>query len=180
MIVKETKLVSLKRLKGGVFTVDKASDSGRTLCDYCATACCDVRAMLDETAARGTITLTSSCISYQPPLLFQNQHGLFDGSNTLRLGSAWYKRVKKGDWIGLVDARSKEVFGEAKIGRVVCGTRDEIIAKHSRKNHLYFQDDIGKMEAAIKMRKLLPAIYGNLIFKNATTATVIYFSDVYL
>lgn len=176
-------LRSLRRQPGGGFTFVPKSQEGnrRNACDHCCLAeKCRVKANNDIHRSWGAGVIVQTCLEYQPPIGFQDAKGLWDGANTLRLGSAWCKRVKTGDKVGLVNTKTGEVIGSATVSRVKCGPRDSIIFSHSKYNHLLISDKHTKRDAAAAITKMLPNIYGNLVWKNAKTATAIYFKDVKL
>ena len=167
------------RKDGEKFTVSPKSvlEKQRHLCSHCAYSSDCKHAKRSAEARQELIeSRVLECGGYSTPIGFSNLTGLDSESfNTLRLGSAWAKRVQDGQEIGLVCTKTGELVGRKKVVRVVVGPKDRIINDHAYKNHLMLGMKRGA--AAKKMAKVLPGIYGNLIYKNNKMMTAIYLSD---
>lgn len=179
MSIEQLNYRSLRR-DGHVFTLIPASMEGKSrhLCDKCFIRACDVRELHERYS--NTEVEVRRCAEFVPGIGFQDPSGLIDGCNTMRLGKAWSERVTEGDMIGLIDVTNGEIFGEATVSSVAVGEPAPVLSRHSRKNHLFIERRIGRTKAAEAMAKMLPNIYGNLIWKNAKAITAIYLTDIYI
>jgi hypothetical protein len=69
-----------------------------------------------------------------PFLTFTHRDGLdLPAFNTIRLGRAWFKRLKKGDRILL--AHKHEILCSARVVMLACGPVHKMLAEHAVFNH---------------------------------------------
>ena len=182
----DTNLRSLKRFNlptGSRYTLlpDSQRKNSRHLCTKCGIPRCDLRddrAIGSKVYGHQAKLEVTECMDFHPPIGFQSTAGLVDGCNTLRLGDVWKKRVQKGDYIGLVNVATGELFGDATVLKVATGSKDDVLKRHAFKNHLAIDKGLGRARATEALTKLLPSIYGNLIYNNASKLTAIYLCDV--
>jgi hypothetical protein len=75
-------------------------------------------------------------LSYPVPFLpFTSEDGLeLPAFNTIRLGKAWFKRLKKGDRVLL--AHKHLILCSARVAMVDCGSINDMLQKHARFNHV--------------------------------------------
>jgi hypothetical protein len=178
-LVIEPNLRTLKRDEGGVFTLtalDRVKDV--SLCDRCCKkGRCPILARREREGDEAFVkTMIVSCGWYVAPLFFHDKTGLNSESfNTFRLGGAWTHRVKEGDRVGLIYKPTMELISMPKVSGLFYGDKDLIISKHSHLNHTYIEQNLSIRTAAMRMRKLLPTLFGPLIYKQATKMTAIYF-----
>lgn len=167
------------RKDGEKFTVSPKSvlDKQRHLCNHCAyNSDCKHAKRAADARQEMIESRVLECAGYSTPIGFSDLTGLdSEDFNTLRLGSAWAKRVEDQQEVGLVCTKTGELVGRKKVVRVVVGPKDQIVKDHAYKNHLMLGKK--KRTAAIEMAKKLPNIYGNLIYKNNDMMTAIYLSD---
>lgn len=164
---------SIKKVEGNYqLTVN------RSLCGHCGNQedCQTLEKITSIEDAQSVTTQVRSCPDYLFPLMFQNAAGTASSFNTIRLGSTWGSRVERGDVIALISKKSG-VFGFATVKSVKVGEKDDIILKHAYKNHLYMGSGMKKKDAGEHLLSKMPSIYGNLIVKNNSTATVIYLEN---
>jgi len=155
----------------------------RDLCSKCARLACKARVnaisltstKLDAYNAKAEVI---ECGSYVPPIGFKNTKGLIDGCNTIRTGTAWAMRVSVGSQVGLVNVKTNRVIGNATVSRVCLGPKEDMLAVHARKNHLFIEQKITKKAACEQLTQKMPGIVGNLIWKNSSDLSVIYLEDV--
>lgn len=118
------------------------------------------------------------CREYQFPIAFRDARGLAGEFNTMRLGKAWFGRVKEGDVVALVDKEGTRV-GQAQVQRVFLLPKDEALHHHAEQNHLYrektWRDKM--LSVTAKMEKILRSSYGNLVYNNNDRVTVIYLEE---
>jgi hypothetical protein len=76
------------------------------------------------------IKLPIPAIEFYPPM-----QGLDGRFNTFRLGLAWSKRVSKGDYVLLLDNKTKVAFARARVTGVHTGTLCEMAKLYAHLNH---------------------------------------------
>lgn len=170
-----TNLRSLKRTDSGF---ELATSKAGELCEYCTRNFkCSLLKKMMKLEASGDLKLSiRGCGSYVPPLTFGSEKGLLvSGFNTLRLGEAWAKRLRVGDYVDLLHSGTMDLIRTAEVARIVSGPKLDMIRAHSHLNHMYIEEGLKRKDAAAKMTSLLPSLYGGLIFRNNESATVIYF-----
>lgn len=111
------------------------------------------------------------CTDYQPVIPFKKLDGMNDEFNTFRLGSAWSRRVKPGQSIGLLNREGLKV-GEAIVKAVHCGDKDEMLKEHAQHNHLMIAEPHEKPASELKRR--IRNMYGPNYLANADSFSVIY------
>ena len=153
----------------------------RPLCNHCgAKENCKSYAVIQIFNTRYSASADiKKCGEYIFPILFVDAKGTSGKFNTIRLGEAWSRRLNIGNKVALVNKLGK-AFGFAVVKSIVTGEKDEIMREHAYLNHLYLDDDKDKEEAGEHLVKRLPNIYGNLIAKSNTRATVIYLENCYI
>lgn len=125
--------------------------------------------------AREGMDEVKQCSVYKPVIAFKAPHIGFDGEfNTIRTGKAWMSRVNTGTIVSLVDARSREVFGEASVLRVVAGDKASIAMQHGIYNHKLKMEGLSRVEAGEKLLVNLRKAYGGMIFDSNDYLTAIY------
>ena len=175
-----TNLRSVKRVEGGfALSTSKGSDL-RQLCDHCTqVAECKLLRKRDRLQEKGAMTLiVRSCGEYVPPLTFGSEKGLNASFvNTLRLGDSWSKRLGWGDHVDLLDLSLNRIK-RVVVTKICVGLKEEIIGTHAQFNHMFVEEKLTQGEAAAEMIRLLPTLYGGLIYRNNVFATAIYFEEV--
>lgn len=112
------------------------------------------------------ITLPIYVLEFEPPL-----QG-FDGEfNTFRLGWAWAKRVKRGRHVLLMNSKTKEVFGRARVLNIWTGTLLDLATMMASRNH----NQLGKApsEATSDLMGRMRDRYGPHIARDDKRCTVI-------
>lgn len=146
-----------------------------SLCDDCGVQaeCPTLKSKSRLERKSGASMMITHCPSFVYCLMFQNRKGThLESFNTIRLGKSWSERLKEGDKVALVDKTG--VYGFAEVLTVGLDTVEKIVMNHAYLNHLYIEQNLSQEEAGKDLLKKMPSIYGNLIFKNNTHATVIY------
>jgi hypothetical protein len=177
-LIIDSNLRTLKRNEGDftLTALDRVKDV--SLCDRCCSnnQCPMLVRQNERNADALAKTMITSCSWYVPPLFFHDKEGLDSGGfNTLRLGGAWTNRIKVGDRVGLIYKPTMELISIPTVSGLYHGDKDKIIARHSWHNHTYINQSLSQRTAAMRMRKLLPTLFGPLIYKQATKMTAIYF-----
>lgn len=113
----------------------------------------------------------SACKAYEPVLAFQSLAGCELSFNTVRLGSAWSKRVKPGTTVALVN-KAGEKLASAVVEAVRVGPRTQMIAEHAASNHLMIARKAQRPNA--ELTRVLRNLYGPNFLARAETMTVIY------
>jgi len=104
-------------------------------------------------------------------LKFRNLEGMEGEFNTIRVGRAWGERLQPGDRIALINARTGEQIGTAKVIRTNSGSKSLIESLNWKNNHSMLPQGNGSPEA---MSALLRKRYGKMIYDNSKYATAIY------
>ena len=112
-----------------------------------------------------------TCAAYMPVLAFQSLAGCELSFNTVRLGSAWSKRVTPGKTVALVN-KAGEKLAEAVVEAVRVGPRTQMIAEHAAANHLMVARKAQKPNA--ELTRVLRNLYGPNFLARAETMSVIY------
>ena len=146
--------------------------SKRLLCDHCGRQ----SRCPDEAGNRDRWTQIKTCDAFMPVLAFKPPHvGMETEFNTFRMGPAWTKRVAPGSLVGLLDTQTQSVFAQATVQRVIAGQREEMAHAHGYMNHLEISHGSSdRAESAERTLKALRRLYGNLIYTNNPSVTVIY------
>lgn len=156
------------KLKDGIHT------SKNILCDHCGRKplCGDY----NLGRRRQRRASQSTCKGYIPVLKFKKPHKGFIGTfNTFRHGKAWLHRAEVGTILGFVDAKTDLVFGYARIIEIIVGDKAEMEAKHGRENHAMCDaPEMNDVKFNQEFTKLRKRNSGNMIYKHAKFATVIY------
>lgn len=173
---------SLKRLENGQFTTATKGELDRlneTLCAGCgAMNMCPVLKAADSVRdsaiakAYGVKGAIKVCASFAPIFEFQKSKGLdLDSFNTVRLGSAWHKRLRVNDRVS-VNSKKEGFLGFYIVTRLELCSMDELLEKHAAYNHM----TIG-LEPDIVNHELLKALrsgYGSGYVARAESFSVIY------
>lgn len=114
-----------------------------------------------------TITLPIYVLDFQPP--FSGVDGSF---NTFRLGASWSKRLLEGDVVLLVDTKTRQVFGRAKVLTIGVGPLLEMLDRHAAMNHS--QLGKGRKEASDDLHRRILKRYGPRIATDNKATSVIY------
>lgn len=129
----------VKKLENGDYTMEPAAEQRKDnlLCNSCGiNHFCPVLKFINKADKFAKLGVRR-CEKYFPVLGFMPPHvGLDDRFNTIRIGDTWTKRVVPGKTIvALVDTKTNEVIGYARVIRVHTGVYDEMLRKHALFNH---------------------------------------------
>ncbi|MGZ8172965.1 MAG: hypothetical protein ACXWT0_03830 [Methylobacter sp.] len=115
------------------------------------------------------------CHDFTPALKFKPPLRGFDNAtfNTFRCGVAWSKRVTPGSLVALVNAKTDEAFGYAKVTAAHVGEKRSMAELHGEFNHSIQALEI-KTNIADVMLKRLKNSSGSMIYNNNDKVTVIY------
>lgn len=153
----DTDTRQLKRLGSGAYS----TGAGKHICDHCG---------INDTCQ--VTPSANTCQLFLPALPFQDETGLDRPSNTVRVGVAWTKRLQVGQTIALYNARTKKVFGHAKVTQLEAGGIVEMLRAHARNNHLMLDTD--PKRAPAELYKWQKQNYGPRIIHEETKITAIY------
>ena len=135
----------------------------RILCSHCG-----LRPICSDFAA-------TTCDLFTPIISFRRSIGGWDGVwNTFRIGSAWNKRLRVGDLIGLFDSTTKEIFAYARVRKLAHGKKEDMAAQHGADNHNIRALTLEKADIPTMVLKRLRKAYGNRIYESSAYCTVIY------
>lgn len=170
----DTNLRSVKRHPGGASVLTKTQLQARQLCQHCARLYdCETAAMMRSMAQKGTELLVKTCRHYSFPIPFRDTQGLDrERFNTIRMGTAFYSRLRVGDRVGLLNGERTNL-GTAIVKELHCGPKDAMLMEFAAGNHLLLGEPITRAEAAIKMARILRNSYGKLVYENNDQVTVV-------
>ncbi len=157
----DTDTRQLKRLSSGSYT----TGAGKIICDHCGYA--------DKCIV---VPSANQCPMFLPAIPFQDEAGLDQPSNTVRIGVAWTKRLKVGQAIALYNVRTQEVFGLAEVVSMFSGQIDDVLEHHAANNHLML--DTPAAEAPALLKAWQRQNYGPRIVNDATKITAIYLQRI--
>ena len=162
----DTDMRRVTLLENGDYSVKRG-----VLCSHCGDhAVCGV-----SYYAREDMDEVKQCSVYKPVIAFRPPHiGFEDKFNTVRTGRAWINRVNAGTIVSLIDAKTREVFGEAKVVRVVAGKKKAIAMEHGINNHKFKFTRTTKGKAGEQLLVNLRKAYGGMIFDSNDYLTAIY------
>jgi hypothetical protein len=174
----DTNVRSVKRTETGATTLTKATSNIKNLCNHCALLNhCDYRVRLTEIErAAKMMAPVTTCSVYQYPIHFVNTIGIdVPGFNTIRIGEAWAKRLHVGDHVGLLN-HDKQLVLSTRVTRVeIVAISVDGLKDSAQTNHMLIAKQLGEVEAAEKLLKILRNNYGKLVFEGSKGATVIAF-----
>lgn len=121
--------------------------AGDRICDYCAAEpYCSTMAL-------------QVCTDFIAPLVFREPLVGFEGEfSTIRLGSAWMKRLKVGAIVALVQVPELKTFGYAKVERLETGPLKRMLKRHGHTNHTML--DKPKTKAPALLNEVVIGMYG--------------------
>ncbi|HIV77338.1 MAG TPA: hypothetical protein H9899_07420 [Candidatus Sphingomonas excrementigallinarum] len=152
----DTDTRQLKRRDNDTYT----SGAGKKPCDHCAVnRKCELQPRI-------------ACDLFVPTLPFQDETGLHDIANTVRVGVAWTQRLLTNQVVALYNVKLRHVFGLALVVSTEAGGIDEILDKHAHRNHLMLTTP--PHEAATILKAWQRQNYGPRIINEKTRLTAIY------
>lgn len=146
------------------------------LCDGCAHSgiCPTLKSKKRLEKKSGASLWISECFHFSFCLVFQDVKGTDAPEfNTIRLGKAWGQRVRQGDVMGMIN-KAGEVYGLAEVQDIDWAEKALIVQRNAWRNHLYVNSGMTQEQAGTDLLRRMPSIYGNLIYKNNDSATVIW------
>jgi hypothetical protein len=106
-------------------------------------------------------------ISFIPPII--GTEGEF---NTFRLGSFYFKNLKIGEEVFLLNEKEKLVIGRARVMAIEQGTLDDMCQIHGHKNHTELKNE--REGAGDRLLVTMKKIYGPHIAVPTKKVTVLY------
>jgi len=157
----EVNLSLVRGEKGRSFLPPTTVKRGITICQYCTMEPhCELSAV-------------ESCSLFVPPIGFRSIHGLEARFSTIRMGSAWSRRVKRGSIVGLVQLDPLKRIGLARIRRIQSGSLDEMVLASAHTNHTYLGLKMTKAEKREKLRRLVRNLHGSFVLEPGQQFTVL-------
>ena len=120
-----------------------------------------------------TVRLPKYAIEFAPPCAGVDDPGEF---NTFRLGGAWAGRIYKDARVFLFNSKTHEVFGYAKVKRVLVGKLGDMATLHAHLNHNQLGQDASG--APQRLKDALFRRYGPKALDENRTVTVIYLERI--
>lgn len=159
------KINSLRRLKDNTFRlVSKKNKSA--LCDACL--------HFNDCKLR-TREAKTTCNSFAPVIVFQDAINLDKAKvNTLRIGQAWFNRLRVGEYVGVYDKQTNTLM-QAEVSDLYWHDDKALIEdKHGKYNHI----GMDAIKDGVTMQSILQRCYGKGFYKNAKGLTAIYLSNL--
>lgn len=112
-------------------------------------------------------------IKFKPPI-----RGLTEQkTNTFRVGLGWFKRLKVGDKVNLLNTKTLEVFAIAIVAEIDSGEKQMMAEMHGEFNHSIQSLQIKDNIAAVILRRLKSSS-GTRAFDGTKYITVIYLEQI--
>ncbi|MCG7348901.1 hypothetical protein [Sphingomonas sp. ACRSK] len=158
----DTDTRQLRRRADGTYTSGGTNTAGerKIPCDHCGVN------------RKCELQPRTACNLFVPTLPFQDETGLHDVANTVRVGVAWTQRLLTNQVVALYNVKLKHVFGLALVVSTEAGPIDEILERHAHRNHLMLTTP--PHTAAIILKDWQLRNYGPRIINEKTRATAIY------
>lgn len=118
-----------------------------------------------------------ACALFMPALPFTDETGLRKIANTVRLGVAWTQRLRQGQIVALYNAKSKVIFGHARVIATHSGKIGPMLRSHAHANHLML--DTPPADAAKELHAWQRQNYGPRIVHEEAKLTAIYLLRLY-
>lgn len=154
----------------GITLIDDISYSKRSLCVRCHHPVCSNYATL-------------SCKDFIPAITFKYPIKGIDNDvfNTFRIGEAWFKRVKEGSLVALVEVKENTIVGYCKVLSVYVGGKLEMAKLYGKDNHTMQSMNLSHESndiIALSMLDRLRKTNGKMIYDSSDFVTVIYLTRV--
>ena len=119
----------------------------------------------------------TKCSNYQPTIGFQPPLiGFEDRFNTFRPGLAWARRLRVGNFVGLLNTKTGECFGKAEVVGLDSGDISVMLDNFAYNNHLMLSE---KGNHKTLLFGVLKRIYGPRIIAENSQVTVIELRRIY-
>lgn len=165
------------KLINGYNTIKLKAEQGITqwLCEMCSKQdSCKIRRAFVSVYDK-VKTPIRSCNEFEPLISFVPPHKGFDRYfNTVRMHSAWARRVYEGQTVGFYCVKNQEIFGTGVIERVLVCDMQEVKNVHCRFSHLWGDDKVTCDDVADLFERKLKNMYGSGFIKNAKDFSVLY------
>lgn len=166
------------------FAVNRHHEEEGCLCDNCATDKCRFRNYASRTMPEVDMRILS-CQMFTPAFNFSIVKG-FDQPlwNTIRIGSAWEKRLVPGDRIAAIDTQGDKpkTIGLFRVASIHVSTLEDLVANHARFNHAILAElEEGKIESRDvqeRMMRILKNAYGSNFAAPDRQATAVYMDKI--
>lgn len=136
---KQLRYVKQREGKGFGVIPAKQLESLKDLCSLCGIKeVCRIRKLTAKLKEEGSEVKMGTCKRYVPILTFRGPHiGLDAGIfNTLRAGTTWAFKLKKGSIVCLADSESEQAIRYMRVTSVFTGSVESMLNTHSKFNHL--------------------------------------------
>lgn len=161
------------KLVDGKHTVEPASHrtNRKELCEHCGiSSVCKARSKLIEMEQLHKLKLgIRSCGQFRITLTFRSNVGMDEVFNTIRLGSAWARRVEPGQIVNLRTTKGDKIGIGEVISKYVAEF-DDALSDHAHMNHV----GIGKENPVDVVKKELITAHGKNFVARADVLSIIY------
>jgi len=170
----------IKRVEEGFTVIGSEKDRNKSICEFCSGRdTCSILYNANRYAEHAKLQIVT-CKSFVSPIPFTDPTGLDQAIfNTVRLGEAWFNRLKYGDYVSLT-GNDKTSIGFKMVQSVHTGPAKEMLQEHAKLNHLILGDrestqtDVSNNEKVSRLTNVLKKQYGPHIFNESKPLTVIY------
>ncbi len=155
-----------------------------SICDHCAAAKpvvgykpCGIFESNKALAKNNVRPMYRSCGFFQPTISFKPKIvGMEDRFNTIRIGSAWSKKLHSHLVVALMNSDTSEIFAKAEVESVFIGPLDKMLEEHAKNNHSVLNGPAS--EAPGRLRRAIEKIYGEKVLEGNPESSVIYLKRI--
>lgn len=150
--------------------------SAEPLCGYCGADACKIKEAIAAALRGGTADApVMRCRAFVPVISFSVLDGVnLEAWNTIRIGTAWSRRLAPGSKIAVMDLKLGRIVREMRVERVVTGTIGSLCDGHGFMNHAALAKGWPGSVAGEQMRRVLRNAYGSRFAAPDKDATAIY------
>lgn len=159
-------------------------DKRGSICDHCAATkpvvgfkSCGIFEANKALAKNNISPIYKSCAFFQPTISFRPKIVGVDGRfNTIRIGSAWSRKLHPGVVVALMNSETSEVFAKAEVESVVLGPLEQMLHLHARYNHSVLT--VPSEEAPARLKSAIAKAYGEKVLEGNPETSVIYLKRI--
>ncbi|OAB55685.1 hypothetical protein AY600_02075 [Phormidium willei BDU 130791] len=165
-----------RRLKSidGLYSFETAAElKAESLCSACWRHTCFTREVIGSlNESNEVLTTVKRCQHFIPALTFFATDGLdAPAFNTIRLGTAWDKRLHQGGEVALLLVKTGMIFATVEVVSTVAGNLYDLCHRYAHKNHMLLGSAPGTVTDA--MLSIMRRANGSMYVHETATATVI-------
>lgn len=159
-------------------------DKRGSICEHCAASkpvldykACGIFEANKLMAKNNIRPIYKSCAFFQPTITFKPKIlGVDDRFNTIRIGSAWSKKLHPGVVVALANSDNMEVFSKAEVEEVFIGPLYKMLEDHAHMNHSVLH--VPREDAPKRLEQAIIKAYGEKVLEGNPETSVIYLRTI--